>query len=64
MKVSIETIVTCISGIGVVGGIISWWLSKILGSVRDNIAQGLEIEHMKQELAEMKQDIKDIKSKI
>lgn len=64
MKVSIETVVTIITGLGVIGGIISWWLSKILGSIRDNIAQGLEIEHLKNEVAEMRQDIKNLEAKV
>lgn len=65
MKVTLETIIAIVGAIGVIGGIISWWLSRILEDRKDSIQQAMELKFLREELAEIKrEDIAEMKKDI
>ena len=42
-------------------GILAWWIGKMLADKKDSITHALEIEFMKGQLKEIKEDVKDLK---
>jgi membrane protein YqaA with SNARE-associated domain len=60
MKITIETIFALVSAVGVVGGIIAWWLGRILDDRKDSIEQAMKINYLEKEMEEIKKDIADI----
>lgn len=60
MKITIETIFALVSAVGVVGGIIAWWLGRILDDRKDSIQQAMKINYLEKEMEEIKKDIADI----
>lgn len=60
MKVTIETIFALVSAVGVVGGIIAWWLGRILDDRKDSIEQATKINYLEKEMEDIKKDIADI----
>lgn len=61
MTDTLKIIFSVISAIGVVSGVLAWWVSKLLADKKDTITHALEIDFMKKQLVEIKDDIKDIK---
>ncbi len=61
MKLTLESLIAIIGAIGVVGGIIAWWLNRILDDRKDSIEQAMEIRFLKQELAEVKKEIEHLR---
>lgn len=60
MKITIETIFALVAAVGTVGGIIAWWLGRILQERKDSIEQHMEIGYIKKEMSEMKKDIEEL----
>jgi membrane protein YqaA with SNARE-associated domain len=60
MKITIETIFALVSAVGVVGGIIAWWLGRILDDRKDSIEQAMKINYLEKEMEDIKKDIADI----
>ena len=62
MKITIETIFALVSAVGVVGGIIAWWLGRILDDRKDSIQQAMKINYLEKEMEEDFYQIKCYKS--
>ncbi len=61
MTETLKIIFSVISAVGVVGGILAWWIGKMLSDKKDSITHALEIEFMKKQLIEIKEDLKEFK---
>lgn len=60
MKEKIETILAIVTAVGVVGGIIAWWLGRILDDRKDSIEQAMKINYLQKEIDDIKKDIAEI----
>lgn len=61
MTETIKVILSIISAIGVFAGILAWWIGKMLSDKKDSITHALQIDFLKNELAEIKSDLKEFK---
>lgn len=63
MNLSIETVVTLLTGIGVIAGIFSWWLSKFLSDKKESTELRIEVKYLKEDVRKLERDVEDLKNK-
>jgi len=63
MNLSIETVVTLLTGIGVIAGIFSWWLSKFLSDKKESTELRIEVKYLEEDVRKLERDVEDLKNK-
>lgn len=60
LEIGISSFGAFVTAAGVIVGILSWWLAKLLSDKKDMTIVQMELKHMKEELEEAKKDIQQL----
>lgn len=61
MQNTAETLLKIICAAGVVGGILAWWIGKMLADKKDDIINQLNITHLTEKVKELQHDLDELK---
>jgi hypothetical protein len=61
MQDTAETILKIIGAAGIAGGILAWWIGKMLADKKDDIVNQLNITHLTERVKDLEDELKELK---
>lgn len=56
-----EALLKIIGAVGIVAGILAWWMSKILADKKDDIVNQLNITHLTERVKDLEHELEEFK---